>query len=262
MAFPKGIGHPPTLARAFRLRPALHVACSAVHWAATPAAMRNARVSGGTTQRVVVFARAPQLGQVKTRLAATVGAERALEIYTTLAEGVVASLAATAAWELVVRCAPDAARDEVARWFGADVSVEPQGEGDLGARMLRALEAHLAGGAHRVVIVGTDCPDLDAHVVQRAFAALVTHDLVYGPASDGGYYLVGARRPVPAVFTDVPWSAVDTLAVSLERARQADYSVQLLDVLADIDTEQDWLAWEARRAAQEAPNAAQELRGS
>lgn len=201
----------------------------------------------------MVFARAPQLGRVKTRLAATVGAERALRIYASLAERVVASLAAGGAWELVVRCAPDDGCEDVARWLGGRLRIEPQGDGDLGARMARALSAELAAGARRVVIVGTDCPDVGPEVVQRAFGALQAHDLVYGPATDGGYYLVGARRPVPAVFTGVPWSTAETLAASLERARHAGYSVRLLEMLSDIDTEEDWRTWRARVATGEVP---------
>lgn len=197
-------------------------------------------------QHVVIFARQPKLGQVKTRLAATVGDARALEIYVALAERVVASLNEPDAWKLVVRCAPDVARGDVERWLGGAVAVAPQGDGDLGARMSRALTAHLEQGAARVVIVGTDCPDVGPEIVRQAFAALETNDLVYGPALDGGYYLVGARRPVPQVFVDVPWSAPDTLAVSLERAQSADLSVQLLEPLSDIDTEDDWRAWQAR----------------
>lgn len=197
-------------------------------------------------QHVVIFARQPKLGQVKTRLAATVGDARALEIYVALAERVVASLNEPDAWKLVVRCAPDVARADVERWLGGAVAVAPQGDGDLGARMSRALTAHLEQGAARVVIVGTDCPDVGPEIVRQAFAALETNDLVYGPALDGGYYLVGARRPVPQVFVDVPWSSPDTLAVSLERAQSADLSVQLLEPLSDIDTEADWRAWQAR----------------
>lgn len=206
-------------------------------------------------QHLVIFAREPRLGQVKTRLAATVGDARALAIYVALAERVVASLTVPDAWKLVVRCAPDVAGVEVERWLGGAVAVEPQGDGDLGARMSRALTDHLERGAARVVIVGTDCPDVGPEIVQQAFAALETNDLVYGPALDGGYYLVGARRPVPQVFTDVPWSSPDTLAVSLQHAQAAALSVQLLEPLGDIDTEEDWRAWQARAVAAAAQSA-------
>jgi rSAM/selenodomain-associated transferase 1 len=191
----------------------------------------------------VVFARAPRLGTVKSRLASTVGAQRALEIYTLLAGGIIAALHDPARWELVIRGAPDDAIAELLPWAEGRGTVEPQGAGDLGDRMRRALEQHLAGGAERVVIVGTDCPEVTPSVIEAAFGALRDVDIVYGPATDGGYYLIGARRAVPEVFQDVPWSNARTLSVSLERAGRAGYRVCVLEPLTDIDTEADWEAW-------------------
>lgn len=196
-------------------------------------------------RRVVLFARAPHQGRVKTRLAATVGDEQALAIYVALATQVTAAMVG-GPWQLRVRCAPDDAVPEVARWLAMPGRVEPQGPGDLGARMCRAMDDGFAQGVQASLIIGTDCPDVDAALVEMAFAALDRADVVFGPALDGGYYLVGARRSVPAIFSEVPWSADDTLAVSLERAAQAGYSVELLEPRADIDTEADWLAWRAR----------------
>lgn len=196
-------------------------------------------------RRVVLFARAPHQGRVKTRLAATIGDERALAIYMDLATLVTEAMAG-GPWQLRVRCAPDEAVHEVAQWLKMPGRVEPQGLGDLGERMCRAMDEAFAQGIQRSLIIGTDCPDVGAALVESAFAALERADVVFGPAHDGGYYLVGARRSVPAIFRDVPWSATDTLAVSLQRAVEAGYSVELLESRADIDTEADWLAWRER----------------
>ncbi|MBL8959781.1 MAG: TIGR04282 family arsenosugar biosynthesis glycosyltransferase [Gemmatimonadetes bacterium] len=201
--------------------------------------------------RVVVFARAPESGRVKTRLAATVGDARALAIYVQLAERVTRAVA-MGPWALEIRCAPDEAAPSVATWLGRRDGVVPQGGGDLGARLTRAMFDHFASSTGRLVIIGTDCPAVDAQVIQHAFAALAGADVVFGPALDGGYYLVGSGRHAPAIFDGVPWSASDTLEVSLRRARAAGYRVAELDPLRDIDTEEDWAAWASATTAEAA----------
>ena len=198
---------------------------------------------------VVVFARAPHLGKVKTRLAASVGVDEALRIYCELAEGVMRTLESASDCQVTVCCTPDHAIPEVRDWLGRNgIAVEGQGSGDLGARMAAALERQLAAGAQKVVVVGTDCPEMDSQIISDAFHALDVADVVFGPANDGGYYLVGAKRSVPALFRDVSWSTEHTLAESLRHAATNQYSVRLLAPLADIDTEADWRAWVARRA--------------
>lgn len=192
--------------------------------------------------RVVVFARAPESGRVKTRLAATVGDARALAIYMQLAERVTRAVA-MGPWALEIRCAPDEAAPSVATWLGRRDGVVPQGGGDLGARLTRAMSDHFASSTGRLVIIGTDCPEVDAAVIQQAFAALAGVDVVFGPALDGGYYLVGTRCLAPGIFEEVPWSAPDTLEVSQRRARADGHSVTQLAPLRDIDTEADWVTW-------------------
>jgi hypothetical protein len=201
---------------------------------------------------VLVFARAPERGRVKTRLAAAIGDTAALAAYRALGRRVVRALAPLGD-AVVLVATPDDADPALRRWLGARCRVEPQGEGDLGARMARAVARHLApgAGAERVVVVGTDCPDVDAAVVRDALARLDAHDVVFGPAADGGYYLVGVRRAAAdraraALFADVPWSCAETLAVSLARAASAGLSVALLPVRHDVDTAADWHAWRAR----------------
>jgi uncharacterized protein len=192
--------------------------------------------------RVVVFARAPERGRVKTRLAATVGAAEALAIYRKLAEDVTRAVA-RGPWQLEIRCAPDEAVDVVADWLGVSGRVVPQGSGSLGERMSRAMSDHFGAGPGRLVIIGTDCPEIDATVIREALTVLEDADVVFGPALDGGYYLVGSARHLPEIFCEVPWSAADTLAVSLDRARSANLTVRLLAPRRDIDTDADWRAW-------------------
>ena len=124
---------------------------------------------------------------------------------------------------------------------------EPQIEGDFGARKAAASRARLSAGAERVVVIGTDCPEIDEHVIGQAFAALDRADVVFGPAADGGYYLVGMRRLHHELFVGVPWSSERTLDRTLEAARAGALRVHLLSELADIDTAADWRRWQDGR---------------
>lgn len=199
---------------------------------------------------LVVFARAPEIGRVKTRLAADVGTERALTIYRELGGRVLEGVRGLPDCELVVAYTPEGGGETVREWLGGDVRLEPQSGDDLGARMLAAITQRTREGAERVVVIGTDCPSVDGDVVEHAFARLDSADVVLGPATDGGYYLIGMTRPRPEIFRDVPWSSPETLAITLERAEAHGLSVALLEERRDIDTIEDWRAWRAGRADQ------------
>jgi hypothetical protein len=137
-------------------------------------------------------------------------------------------------WRLWLFVTPDAARADVA-WRGiARRRVRPQGAGDLGVRMTRPFRLLPPGP---VVLVGSDIPAMQAHHIARAFRLLGRHDVVFGPASDGGFWLIGARRvkPLPrALFRGARWSTPHALADSLASLPPA-YSVALADTLDDVD---------------------------
>lgn len=206
-------------------------------------------------ERVVVFARAPVLGRVKTRLAATVGDAYALELYQWLAERTVRALAQRPrTWELHVAAADDPAA--VARWFPeADVVVAQRGD-DLGARMRAALADALADGCARVVIVGTDCPALTAARVGDAMTALREVPAVIGPALDGGYYLLGATRALP-VFDGVPWSTDAVAELTRARLRGSGLPWRELPLEADVDVSADLALLVGLPGFPEAPRGAQ-----
>lgn len=195
-----------------------------------------------TTDSLIVFARAPRPGTVKTRLARTLGEVAALAIYRELAEHTLHVARAAGIPVHVAFTPPDAAR-EMRRWLGDDVAYEAQADGDLGARMAHSIGARIAAGSRRVVIVGTDCPALTPAILCTALDALDHADVVFGPASDGGYYLMAQRALHPPLFHDVPWSSAQTLAVSLARAQSAGLHVALLEELRDVDTAEDWQAY-------------------
>jgi rSAM/selenodomain-associated transferase 1 len=202
------------------------------------------------TRALVVFVRAPERGQVKTRLAASIGADAALAAYrmlgTHVARNVVPLSASTPPCTLIVAYTPDSPTAEASTrtWLGDAFTYEAQVAGDLGARMAAAISARVAAGADAVVVIGADCPAVSAATVERAFAALDGGaDVVFGPAADGGYYLVALRRVYPELFTDVPWSSSHTLAVTLHRARSAGRRITFLDTEHDVDTAVEWDAW-------------------
>lgn len=191
---------------------------------------------------VILFTRAPVLGQVKTRLASVVGDAEALAVHRDLGARALAAARGVAGCEVAVAFTPAGALGLVRDWLG-DVVLQAQAEGDLGARMHAAISAQFAAGAGRLVVIGSDCPALDARGITAAFDALDAADVVFGPATDGGYYLVGLDRPCAPLFAGVPWSAPDTLAMSLERARALGLRVALLPPLDDVDTAADLARW-------------------
>lgn len=187
---------------------------------------------------LLVFAKAPRPGTVKTRLAAGVGEASATEIYRRMGRRIVDALR-HGPWRTVVAYAPADARAEVADWLGSGgLEFRAQEGRGLGARMSEAFRWAFRE-ADRVCVVGTDAPDVDEALVRRAFHLLDDHDLALGPARDGGYYLLAMRQYVPGLFRDMPWSTSRVLAITRERAAQAGLSVAHLPELVDVDTVDD-----------------------
>lgn len=191
-----------------------------------------------STERLVVFVKAPRAGQVKTRIAETAGPERAREIYLRLVKQVVESMRALQNVEL--RFSPDDAGAEVQPWLQGGWTASAQGEGDLGERLHRAFSDAFAAGAERVVIIGSDCPEVRTADVRTAWRELKSHDIVVGPAVDGGYWLIGLSAPQPDLFKGIAWSSDQVLGETLARAKSLKLRIQLLRILTDIDTEEDW----------------------
>ena len=187
---------------------------------------------------LLVFAKAPRPGTVKTRLARTIGEDRAATLYGRMGRLIAANVRAAAARMVVCYDPPDG-EEEIRRWL--DPSPDrywPQGGGDLGARMSRMVERAFTD-ADRVVVIGTDTPAVDAHKVARAVEALDTADVVIGPARDGGYYLMGLRSPHPDLFAGIRWSTGSVLAATMARAERLGLSVTWLELEEDVDTADD-----------------------
>lgn len=189
--------------------------------------------------RIIVFAKAPVPGQVKTRLTGAIGETRAARLASRmLAETVRHALDADVG-EVELCCAPDSTHtDFVALQARHALTLTVQGEGNLGARMHRALAGALTQ-SERVLLIGTDAPQLDASVLRVAAARLTMHPVVFVPASDGGYVLVGLTRALPALFDDIEWSTPRVMAQSRARLAAAGISADTLPMLHDVDEPAD-----------------------
>jgi rSAM/selenodomain-associated transferase 1 len=195
---------------------------------------------------LLIFAREPVLGRVKTRLAAGIGAEAALVVYRellALTAAAVAQAQVPATVWLAEAPAPPAA-PTLARpdWPGLPWRVQPPAD-SLGVRMASAFAEAFAAGAERVAIIGTDCPGLRADLLRQAFGLLETHDLVLGPADDGGYYLLGLNKLVPELFENKSWSTASVLPDTLADAARLGLRVALLSQLHDVDSADDLATW-------------------
>ncbi len=191
-------------------------------------------------RHLVVFVKATRLGAVKTRLAADIGAVAAWRFYRGCTARILGRVANDARWRTRLAVTPD--RFMGAGFWPNEPSRIAQGAGGLGVRMARAFGRLPPGPA---VIVGTDMPELDAGQIARAFRALGAADAVFGPATDGGYWLIGLarRRPPPrGLFCGVRWSTEHALADTLARV-PARYRIELLEERADIDDGADYRRW-------------------
>lgn len=201
--------------------------------------------AAGAAGRVLVFARWPVLGRVKSRLAAGIGAEAALAVYRELlaiTHDAVAQAGVPSTVWLADEVGPLLNENEA--WLQRDARLQALG-GDLGYRMAEAFAAAFAEGAKQVVIIGTDCPGLRASHLIGALTHLGEADLVLGPATDGGYYLLGLRAPCAKLFERKAWSTATVLADTLADAQRLGLRVALLPPLRDVDDAADLAAWQA-----------------
>ena len=184
---------------------------------------------------VLVFEKNAILGQVKTRLASGMGELPALEIYKHLVQLTYSALeeVPVPVWTFFSDFIPESTHPIVENSF------VQQGQ-DLGERMSNAFALTFESGGDKVVLIGTDCPTLQSHHLLQAFEALNHSDLVLGPATDGGYYLIGMKSNAADLFEGIAWSTSQVLSQTLHVASQQGLIVTLLSELDDIDTQEDW----------------------
>jgi len=187
---------------------------------------------------LIIFLRLPERGKVKTRLAATVGDDLALQIYNHLVSSAL-KLASLSGIKVYLffngGLPPEAGRV-------ADFSYHIQSDGDLGMKMAQALSMVL-NHHEKAVVIGSDCPDLSVSILMESFSRLEDNSIVLGPATDGGYYLLACKKVYPTLFEDISWSTSAVLNQTIEKIKKEYLSYTLLEKLSDIDTEEDWIRY-------------------
>ncbi len=186
--------------------------------------------------KVLLFAKAPRAGFVKTRLARDVGERRAVQLYRLVGEKVASSVARR--YPMEIWYDPPDALEEMRSWLG-DHNFQPQASGDLGARLRHAFEVHFADSSLPAVAIGADAPDLGASTIDSAARALQDVPVVLGPAVDGGYYLLGLTCPQPELFENIPWSTPNVCQITLDICKRLHLEVVKLGTLRDLDTADD-----------------------
>lgn len=192
-------------------------------------------------ERIILFTRYPVEGKAKTRLIPVLGPQGAADLQRKMTEHGVASARSVSrlrSASLEIRY-DGGSEPEMARWLGDDIAFAEQGLGDLGTRMHAALKSAFQEGIERVVLIGSDLPGMTATLLQNALDALSHCDVVLGPAADGGYYLIGMKRPCLSLFKGIPWGTSAVLEQTLSVARNLGFTVKLTDRLVDVDRPED-----------------------
>jgi rSAM/selenodomain-associated transferase 1 len=185
---------------------------------------------------LIIIAKYPEKESVKTRLKGLIPDKKRIMLYKSLLNQTMDKLGRIPGIDTFIAFAPESTEGYFSQF---DLRMIPLHDGDLGVRMFEAFKAVFNSGYQKAALVGVDIPDLSVSIILRAFDLLSGNDLVYGPAEDGGYYLVGMRNLIKEVFENVPWSSDLTLNRSLKQAKQYGYSVGFTKMLSDIDTIED-----------------------
>jgi len=185
---------------------------------------------------LIIFYRNPELGKVKSRLAATVGEERALALYLFMADHA-RKISMTVPVDRVVYYSEFVDLED--NWLNSDFQKRLQHGENLGEKMKHAFEESFNSGYECVCIIGTDCLELTENILRDAFDCLIHNDTVIGPAADGGYYLLGMNRFIPEVFDNKVWSTSSVCGDTIEDIKGRHCSYHLLPTLKDVDNESD-----------------------
>jgi rSAM/selenodomain-associated transferase 1 len=196
-------------------------------------------------ETLILFTRYPEPGRTKTRLIPALGRDGAADLSRRMTEDALREARLLAARRNTTLKIYYEGGDvaQMAEWLGDDLIFVKQAEGDLGQRMARAFSENCGTEDGSAVIMGTDCPDLSAAILWRAFDLLLRNDLVLGPADDGGYYLIGLRSACDELFQDMPWSTDEVFSRTIGRATTLGLSFTRLETLRDIDRPEDLRRW-------------------
>jgi hypothetical protein len=187
---------------------------------------------------LIIFARYPQRGRVKTRLAKSIGDSNAAYLYREFVEAVILRTK-DRTYRRIIFFSPVSRRKDFINWLGADIQNYPQRGNNLGRRLSHAFELAFKKGAKRVVVIGTDSPLIDRNIVRKAFNKLKTSQCVIGPSFDGGYYLIGLSGFYRDLFKGIDWSTNRVLKQTLTRVGQLDIKCAILPKHFDVDAHKD-----------------------
>ena len=186
---------------------------------------------------LIIFAKAPIPGQVKTRLCPPLAPDEAATLHGTMVLDTLERSRNLLGFDRFLACAPSK-QHPFFKAVGARQGVQllEQIQGDLGGRMHQAFCSVFEAGYRSAVVVGTDLPTIQGELLRQALRGLADHDVVLGPSVDGGYYLIGLKKSTPDLFSDVPWSTDQVLTSTLKKAGHLSLSLQLLTEQRDLDT--------------------------
>jgi len=188
---------------------------------------------------LIIFLKYPEKGKVKTRLAKDIGNEKALLIYKKLVIKILNQIDSNN-YDISIYYFPENKKNEVKKWINLpDIKYLPQSGDDLGVKMLNAFKDSISLKYTKTVIIGTDCLEITNSLLSQSFDLLDNSDLVLGPATDGGYYLIGLKAVVETIFQDIHWSTEKVLKQTINKAKEIKLSYKLLDFNNDIDTLED-----------------------
>lgn len=192
---------------------------------------------------LIIFLRYPENGNVKTRLAKTTSYDFATSFYKTCAERIINEVKEIKSINRFAFYSNKDEKTKVEKWLGSKLFFSPQEGKSLGERMQNAFAKVFSSGAKKVVIVGTDVPDLSAEIIREAFNKLDESDVVIGPSKDGGYYLLGMKKLHNQLFEDIEFSTAEVYSETVSRLKNFNLTYHILPELQDIDTEEDLINW-------------------
>jgi len=186
---------------------------------------------------LLLFVKYPEKGQVKHRLSVDLDEQLVQELYRCFVQDTLATVN-TMSPEVFICFLPVNAESKFRGWLGTSHPFLPQEGADLGERMKNCFSQVFARGFQQAILMGSDSPDIPATFLHNAFAELRRHEVVIGPSSDGGYYLIGFQSTSfdPSVFEDIPWSSPTVLRETLRKIKQKNHRVSLLPAWSDVDT--------------------------
>ncbi len=198
----------------------------------------------GESTALVIFLRFPRPGRVKSRLAVSLGQEKAANFYRLCAEQLFREISGVSGdCRKYLFYSDRGDESDIINWAGPGFDYLPQAGGNLGERLEQAFSRLFGKGMGKVIILASDTPDITVGIINDAIEAMDRHDIVIGPSIDGGYYLIGMKKQHGELFRGISWSTEKVLGQTMEIIEALKLGVYILPELRDIDTEEDLRQW-------------------